>query len=150
MINYEEVIKYINMTGEKSKIYVGGDSRKFLVNNVWMAYYATVIVVHINGNNGCRIFGQKEKEIDYDKRKNRPSTRLMNEVYKITDLYMNLKSLLKSKDIEIHLDINPKKEHVSNMVMTQAIGYVTGMTGIKPVIKPDSFAASSAADMFLR
>lgn len=149
MFNLNEIVEYIKNTSEKSKIYIGGDSRRFLVNEKWIAYYALVIVIHINGNNGCKIFGYKTKELDYDKKRDRPVNRLMNEVYKIADLYLQLSPLIDRK-IEIHLDLNPKKEHASNQVLNQAIGYITGVCGVKPVIKPDSFAASTAADKFLR
>lgn len=149
MLNLTEAINYIRSTNEKSRVYIGGDSRRFLVNSRWTAYYALAIVVHINGNNGCRIFGYKTKEPDYDKKRDRPTNRLMTEVYKIADLYLQLAPQI-DREIQVHLDINPKKEHASNQVLNQAIGYITGVCGVKPVIKPNSFAASTAADKFLR
>ena len=149
MFDLKEIVEYVKNTDEKSKVYIGGDSRRFLVNNQWVAYYALAVVIHINGNNGCKIFGYKTKEIDYDKKRDRPVNRLMNEVYKIADLYLELSPLI-NKEIQIHLDLNPKKEHASNQVLVQAVGYITGVCGVKPVIKPNSFAASTAADKFLR
>jgi len=150
MLNLAEIVDYIKDSGENSKVYIGGDSRRFLVNNRWTAYYAVVVVIHINGNNGCRIFGHKTKEPDYDKKRDRPVNRLMTEVYKIADLYLQLAPLIKDKKIQVHLDINSKKEHASSQVLSQAIGYITGVCGVKPIVKPDSFAASTAADKFLR
>ena len=149
MFDLKEIVEYVKNTDEKSKVYIGSDSRRFLVNNQWVAYYALAVVIHINGNNGCKIFGYKTKEIDYDKKRDRPVNRLMNEVYKIADLYLELSPLI-NKEIQIHLDLNPKKEHASNQVLVQAVGYITGVCGVKPVIKPNSFAASTAADKFLR
>ena len=150
MLNLTEIADYIKTSGEKSKVYIGGDSRRFLVNNRWTAYYAVVVVIHINGNNGCRVFGHKMREPDYDKKRDRPVNRLMTEVYKIADLYLQLAPLIEGREIQVHLDLNPKKEHASNQVVSQAIGYIAGVCGVKPVIKPDSFAASTAADKFLR
>jgi predicted RNase H-related nuclease YkuK (DUF458 family) len=150
MINLQEIVDYINNSHEKSKIYIGGDSRRFLVNNIWTAYYAVVVVIHINSNNGCRIFGYKEKEPDYDRKRNKPVNRLMTEVYKIADMYLQLSPLIKDREIQVHLDINPSEKHASNSVMQQAMGYINGVCGVNPIIKPNSFAASSAADRFLR
>jgi predicted RNase H-related nuclease YkuK (DUF458 family) len=149
-MNLQEIVDYVNNSDEKSKVYIGGDSRRFLVNNVWTAYYAIVVVIHINGNNGCRIFGHKEKEPDYDKKRNKPVNRLMTEVYKIADMYLQLSPLIKDREIQVHLDINPSEKHASNSVMQQAMGYIHGVCGVNPIIKPNSFAASSAADRFLR
>ena len=47
--------------------------------------------------------------------------------------------------LEIHADINPNPEHDSNKALQQAVGYILGM-GYEFKIKPDAWAASSAAD----
>ena len=72
--------------------------------------------------------------------------RLMNEVYKVSDLYLKLAEIMPDYDIQVHLDINPDEKHGSNCVVQQAIGYIRGTCNVIPFVKPDAFAASCAAD----
>jgi predicted RNase H-related nuclease YkuK (DUF458 family) len=50
------------------------------------------------------------------------------------------------KEMQIHLDINPDKAHGSSCVLQEAIGYIRGTCNVIPLIKPNAFAASFAAD----
>jgi predicted RNase H-related nuclease YkuK (DUF458 family) len=70
----------------------------------------------------------------------------MNEVYKISELYLKLQEVLVNRDVEVHLDINPDDDHVSNVVLSQAVGYIKGTCNVIPLVKPNAFAASYAAD----
>ena len=70
----------------------------------------------------------------------------MNEVYKISELYLKLQEVLVDRDVEVHLDINPDDDHVSNVVLSQAVGYIKGTCNVIPLVKPNAFAASYAAD----
>jgi predicted RNase H-related nuclease YkuK (DUF458 family) len=106
------------------------------------------IVVHINGNNGCKIFGETVREIDYETKRNKPRMRLMTEVYKIAELYLKLHDVLEDREVEVHLDINPNEMHGSSCVVNEAIGYIRGMCNVVPMVKPKAFAASYAADRF--
>ena len=74
--------------------------------------------------------------------------RLMNEVQKVCELYVQLAPFIDEFDIEIHCDISTDTKNGSNCVATQAAGYVLGVTGITPKLKPDAFAASFGADRF--
>jgi len=112
----------------------------------WHARYATVAIIHKNGKNGCRIFSNVSIEADYDLKKNRPKMRMMNEVSKVCSLYTQLAPFIDEYDIEIHLDINTDPKHGSNCAANEAAGFVLGMTGIEPKLKPDSWAASFGAD----
>ena len=70
----------------------------------------------------------------------------MNEIYKISELYLKLADVLIDRDVEVHLYINPKEEHNSSVVLSQAIGYIKGTCNVIPLVKPDAFAASYCAD----
>lgn len=143
----EEVKQVIRESSESTKIYIGADSERYVnKSGVWQADYTVAIVVHVDGNKGCKIFGDISSEIDYDRRKDRPSYRLMNEVYKATQMYMDLEEAIGDRHVEVHLDLNPDYMHGSSCVVNQAIGYVQGVTNIRPMVKPDAFAASYAAD----
>lgn len=134
--------------GDSSAIYIGADSEVLWSHehNSWVADYALAIVVHINSNNGCSVFGYIEREPLYLKQHDKPALRLMTEVYKVAELYLELEPYIGDKQVEIHLDINPGKEHASNVVVQQAIGYIKGVCNVNPSIKPKAFAASYAAD----
>lgn len=147
-INIQEVTEFIEKQGPNTKIYFGGDSERFKRNGIWYAEYYTVIVIHIDGKHGCKVFGEIVSERDYDSKKNKPRMRLMNEVIKIAELYLKLSDILEDKEVEIHLDINSDKKFGSNCIVTEAIGYIKGTCNIVPIIKPNSFAASHCADRF--
>jgi predicted RNase H-related nuclease YkuK (DUF458 family) len=103
-------------------------------------------VIHYDGSRGCKVFGRAEKERDFDQRIDRPAYRLMNEVYKASQLYMDLAEAIGDRHAEVHLDINPNIIHGSSCVLQQAIGYVRGVCNVTPRVKPEAFAASYAAD----
>jgi predicted RNase H-related nuclease YkuK (DUF458 family) len=119
-----------------------------MINNEWWADYILAIVVHIDGKHGCKLFGEVIRERDFDQKQNRPRMRLMNEVYKVSDLYLRLVDVIIDRDVEVHLDINPSELHGSNCVINEAIGYIRGTCNVIPMIKPKAFAASYAADRF--
>tara|TARA_R110000868_G_C10491482_1_gene730258 strand:+ start:21 stop:491 length:471 start_codon:yes stop_codon:yes gene_type:complete len=147
-LNLNEVKTFIEAQTPETKIYLGCDSERFRIDNVWYADYILAIVVHIDGKHGCKLFGEVVRERDYDQKQNRPSYRLMNEVYKVSELYLKLSEVLVDRDVEVHLDINPDEEHGSNCVINQAIGYIKGTCNVVPLVKPQAFAASYAADRF--
>jgi predicted RNase H-related nuclease YkuK (DUF458 family) len=147
-INLEEVKAFIEAQTPETKIYLGVDSERFNMNGVWYADYITAIVVHINGNNGCKIFGEVQRERDYDQKKNKPRYRLMNEVYKVSELYLKLADVLGDRQVEVHLDINPNEMHGSSCVINEAVGYIRGTCNVVPLVKPNAFAASYAADRY--
>ena len=141
-----DLVNLLTTLNNNTKIYFGCDSIRKIVNDVWYARYATCVIVHKNGNNGCRIFSQESTEPDYDVRMNRPSMRLMNETMKVCEAYTQLIPWIDGFDVEIHLDINPDKAHGSSVVVQQPIGYIKGLCNIIPMTKPKAFAASCAAD----
>jgi predicted RNase H-related nuclease YkuK (DUF458 family) len=146
-LDIQEVADFINSCEPETKVYLGCDSERVHVNDVWYADYVIAVVVHINGNNGCRIFGAVERERDFEQKANRPKMRLMNEVYRVADTYLQLSELI-AHDIEVHLDINPNEMYGSSVAVNEAVGYIKGMCNVVPMVKPRAFAASYAADQF--
>lgn len=144
----EDIVDVLITVDENTKIYLGCDSVRFRKEGVWYAKFATVCVIHINGKNGCKVFSHRSVERDYDIKKNRPSLRLMNEVQKVCELYGQLAPFIDEFPIEIHIDINPNPIFGSNCVATQAAGYVLGVTGIEPHLKPNALSASFCADHY--
>lgn len=146
-LNLHNIQEYISNEPLSSKIYIGTDSTtRKTRNNTWIATYYTVVVIHKNGRNGCKIFGEISEEQDFNHNKKKPTFRLMNECYKASETYLKLADIIGKREVEIHLDLNPKKKYASSLIVDQAIGYIKGTCGIIPMIKPNSFAASYAAD----
>jgi len=140
----------------EGRIYLGCDSQSFKRYNLkarcyelW-ARYAVVLVVHINNSQGCKIFSYQESERVYDAQANKPRLRLMSEVYKTVEAYLEMSVLLEQRDVEIHLDVNPSQSHASNAVVKQAVGYVKGVTNLDALIKPNAWAGSTTADFVVR
>ena len=145
-IQINNIIELLLECSPDTKVYLGCDSIRYSKNNISMARYATVLIVHKNGNNGCKIFSHMSKEPNYDMKPNRPKMRMMKEVQKVCELYYQVGPLIDEFEIEIHLDVNTDPKHGSNCAANEAAGYVLGMTGIEPKLKPDSWAASVGAD----
>lgn len=147
-IDVDEVRNFLSSQSEETKIYLGCDSERVRVGGQFFADYTIAIVVHINGKNGCKLFGEVIREKDFDQRIDRPNVRLMNEVFKVSEMYLKLADVLVDRYCEIHLDLNPSDLYKSNAVMNQAIGYIRGTCNIVPFIKPRAWAASYAADRY--
>ena len=145
-LNLEEVKEFIEKQTPETKIYLGCDSERLRVDGVWYADYILAIVVHIDGKHGCKLFGEVIREKDFDKKVSRPRYRLMNEAYKLSELYLKLFDVLEDREVEVHLDINPDEVFGSSCVIQEAIGYIRGTCNVIPMVKPKAFAASYAAD----
>lgn len=145
-MNIEEVKNFIRQQSPSTKIYIGADSVRFKEGKTWYADYTLAVVVHVDGRHGCKIFGEVQRELDYDAKKSKPAVRLMNEVYKVSELFQSLIDVLEDRHVEVHLDINPDEKYGSSCVVQQAIGYIKGTCNVIPMVKPNAFAASYAAD----
>jgi predicted RNase H-related nuclease YkuK (DUF458 family) len=145
-MNLAEVKQFIEAQSPSTKIYIGADSERFKIDGKWYADYTVAVVVHIDGCHGCKIFGEIHRELDYDQKKSKPALRLMNEVYKVSELFQTLANVLQDRHVEVHLDINPNEAYGSSCVVQQAIGYIKGTCNVVPMVKPRAFAASYAAD----
>ena len=143
----EKVKEFIRNTSTTTSIYIGADSERYRGrNDQWYADYTVAIVIHLDSSRGCKVFGKVDSERDFDNRHDRPATRLMNEVYRAAQMYLDLIDAIGERHCEVHLDINPDEMHGSSCVIQQATGYIRGMCGFPPKVKPEAFSASYAAD----
>lgn len=147
-MDMDEVRAFIASSSPQTRVYVGGDSERHKVNGVWYADYTVCVVVHIDGCHGCKVFGQTVRERDYDQKKNAPRMRLMNEVYKIAELFQEIKDSIGDRKFEVHIDVNPDEKYGSSCVLSEAVGYVKAMCNVVPLVKPNSPAATFCADRF--
>lgn len=145
-INKEELKEYLKNCGPETKIYLGCDSERFRIKGEWHADYMLCIVVHVNGNNGAKIFGEVHRERIWDKNPKKPGMRLMNEVVKVANLFLEFSDVLEDYEVEVHIDVNRSKSHASNTIMQEALGYIRGVCMLEPKLKPEAWCASTAAD----
>lgn len=148
----DQIRKYLSTASKTSKVYIGCDSKRYRVKDKktgkveWFANYNTAVVVHINSNNGCKLFTETETERDFDKNKQKPKLRMLNEAMKTAEAYIQLEEDLLDFDVEVHLDINESPKYGSNSALAEAVGYLKGVTGLTVRVKPEAWAASYAAD----
>lgn len=145
--DYPELRQYI-LDHPDAKIFFGCDSQRFKKDKVWHARYIVCAIVYEKDDN--KIFAEISVEKDYDSNPGKPALRLMNEVYKVSETVRELADVLEDRKFEVHLDINPNILHGSSCVINQATGYILGVNGIKPVVKPDSWAASCVSDHLVK
>ena len=144
----DEVKSYIESCSMETSIYVGCDSYRFKKEGKWYARYTSVVVVHLDTKRGCKVWGLIDTQPDYDQKKNKPKMRMLEEVRRTVDMYLEIADAIGDRRVELHLDINKSELHGSNVAYSEALGYVKGMTGMDAIVKPNSPAASFCADHF--
>jgi len=74
--------------------------------------------------------------------------RLLKEVWKSVDLGLQFSPLVMG-ELTVHIDANPVVAHKSSAYVQELVGLVVGQ-GFRALIKPESWAASHAADHVVR
>lgn len=133
----------IRNSSQESSIYIGCDSRR--IPSKKKALFSTVIVLHKDSKRGCAVFHNQIALPDYGQL--RP--RLMTETQLAIEAFTAIEDVIGNRKLEIHLDVNSDPKHASNVVAAEALGWVRSL-GIQARIKPDSFAATTAADHCVR
>lgn len=139
---WSEAKEAIRKSSSQSSVYIGCDSLVLPNGNV---DYSTVIVLHRNSKNGCKVFHNSVRQRDFGNLR----ARLMTEVQYALEAFHEIAEVLGKRKLEIHLDINPDPRYASNVVTAEAIGWVRSL-GLVAKVKPHSFAATSAADHFVK
>jgi len=144
---YDKAREAILNSSEASSVYIGADSIRFKrKDGHWYAKYSTVIILHMDSKHGARIFHKNIEMRDFGNLRQR----LISEVGFAIEAATAILDVLGERKLEIHLDINPNPKYKSNVAVKEALGYVKGTLGIDAKIKPDSFAATHAADHVVR
>lgn len=152
---WDEIQEFVDAQSPETKLYLGTDSEPRapkIVDGKTVIYvdYAVLLAVHIDGCHGCKLFGQVERGISYEKNPKNPSQRLLQEVYCLLPVYERLNNMFPHLLIKPHLDLNSDDEYASAKIRKQAVGLVMGVCGIKPEVKPLALAASFGADRLAR
>jgi len=154
VFDVQEIKQYI-LDNPEARVIIGGDSQKIstkkrrkLKIQDKTARFVTCVIVYQKDRN--KIFYEVSKEKDLDHNPGKPMMRMLKETEKIVEIAMKLEDVLLDREFEIHLDINTKKEYGSNCALGAAVGYVWGTVGVEPIVKPDSWAASTVADWIVK
>lgn len=127
----------------KYKVVIGTDSQTAEQQTL----FVTALIIHRVGH-GAKLF--------YRKLKSKPVTDLRTQIYKETQLSLELMDVLKESSLldlvadwplEIHLDIGQQGE--TRKLIQEVVGWVTSI-GYIAKIKPYSYGASSVADKFTK
>lgn len=141
-VDIEEVKEYIRNSSDQSSVYIGCDSKRFGKKDKRFVAYACVILVHLDTKHGAKMFSFQRVERDFGNLRQR----MINEAVFACEIGYEILESIGDRTFEIHLDINPDKKHKSSVAVKEASGMVLGMFGEEPKIKPEAFAASTAAD----
>ena len=133
------------IAGDKMKISIGTDSKFHPRREAWSVSYGTIIAFTF-GNTGTHLI--MKRSVLRGTGKLSMFDRLWNEVQITVDLATWIKDNLGITP-EVHLDVNPNKQHRSNIIHDAAKGYAESM-GFKAETKPDSPIAACASDHFVR
>lgn len=145
-MNLEEVKKAIRSSSSSTRIYLGCDSK---VNRKKHIKFCTVVILHIDGKHGGKMFSRVETEPFYGK-PSVPKMRLLQEVQKVVELGLEIQESIGDRHFEVHLDLNTDPKYKSQGAAQEACGYVLGSLGIDAKLKPEAFAASTAADTLVQ
>jgi predicted RNase H-related nuclease YkuK (DUF458 family) len=139
----EEIQEAIRKSSMTTKVYVGCDSKILMRGK--MAKFATVVILHIDGKHGGKLFSIVQTEAIFGSPRT-PKMRLLTEAYKAIDIASKIADVVGDRHFEVHLDFNLNEQYKSQAAVKEATAYVLGSVGIRPKFKPDAFAASTAAD----
>ena len=82
-----EVQDFLANTSPESSVYLGCDSMRLKKKGNWFALYTVVVVVHKESKHGAKLFGYNVLEPDHENNPSRPFMRMMNEAYKVVEMY---------------------------------------------------------------
>lgn len=139
----EEIQEAIKNSSKTTKVYVGCDSK--VTHKGTRAKFATVVILHLEGCHGGKLYSIIEEENVYGDLRN-PKMRLLTEAHKAIEVASKVLDVIEDRPFQLHLDFNLNEQHKSFAAVKEATAYVLGVLGCKPLFKPNAFAASTAAD----
>jgi predicted RNase H-related nuclease YkuK (DUF458 family) len=120
-------------------VHVGTDS----LQSGRSTHFVTVVVIRTPGKGGRVAYRREVVPRVASLRE-----RLLLEVWKSVDLGLLFSPLVKG-ELTVHIDANPVVRHKSSQYVQELVGLVVGQ-GFRAAIKPESWAATHAADHVAR
>ena len=135
-----DILQFVcDATKDGQAVHVGTDS----LQTGRLTQFVTVVVI-LTPRKGGRVAYRKETV----PRITSLRERLLKEVWKSVDLGLHFSPIVKG-ELTVHIDANPVVAHKSSAYVQELVGLVVGQ-GFKALIKPESWAASHAADHVVR
>ncbi len=139
-VKIADILQFVSdATRDGQSVHVGTDS----LQRGRLTQFVTVVVI-LTPRKGGRVAYRKETVPRIASLRER----LLQEVWKSVDLGLQLSPLVPG-ELTVHIDANPVVAHKSSAYVQELVGLVVGQ-GFKALIKPDSWAASHAADHAVR
>ncbi len=139
-VKIPDILQFVSdVTNDGQAVHVGTDS----LQTGRLTQFVTVVVI-LTPRKGGRVAYRKETV----PRITSLRERLLKEVWKSVDLGLHFSPIVKG-DLTVHIDANPVVAHKSSAYVQELVGLVVGQ-GFKALIKPESWAASHAADHVVR
>jgi predicted RNase H-related nuclease YkuK (DUF458 family) len=139
-IKIPDILQFVAQASKDGQaVHIGTDSlqtRRF-------TQFVTVVVI-LTPRKGGRVAYRREIVPRFTSLRER----LLKEVWKSVVLGLQFTSIMKG-DLTVHIDANPVVAHKSSAYVQGLVGLVVGQ-GFKALIKPESWAASHAADHVVR
>jgi len=118
------------------KIYVGGDSQHFQRGCKHVQVLACKMYPGVT-----YWYSEEYVDMQYDN----PDRRIQKEIFDTIKLAEKFQQKLPHREFEVHFDVNPNEGNLSNKFASMATSVAQGY-GWSVALKPQSFAASGAAD----
>jgi hypothetical protein len=139
-VKIADILQFVrDATRDGQSVHIGTDS----LQTGRLTQFVTVVVI-LTPRKGGRVAYRKETVPRIASLRER----LLQEVWKSVDLGLQLTPLVPG-ELTVHIDANPVVAHKSSAYVHELVGLVVGQ-GFKALIKPDSWAASHAADHAVR
>ena len=139
--SFKDIIEKIN-SNNAYQIHVGCDSHKRGDTYI----FAIVIAGYISRRGGTFYFHKKRSK---DDALDSMRFRLMKEAELAIEAARLLRNVFPSRNINVHLDLNPNKKYPSSKFLTSAVSWVNSY-GFRAITKPHSWASSSLADAYAK
>jgi len=139
-IKIPDILQFVAEASKDGQaVHIGADS----LQTGSFTQFVTVVVILTTGKGG-RVAYRREVV----PRVTSLRERLLKEVWRSVDLGLQFTSIVKG-DLTVHIDANPVVAYKSSAYVQELVGLVVGQ-GFKALIKPESWAASHAADHVVR
>jgi predicted RNase H-related nuclease YkuK (DUF458 family) len=135
-----DILQFVTeATRNGQEVHVGTDS----LQTGRFTQFCTVVIVHTPGKGGRVAYSREVIPRITSLRE-----RLQKEVWASVTVALLIAPTVPGR-LSVHIDANPEPRHRSSQFVQELVGMVMGQ-GFRAVIKPDSYAASHAADWIVR
>ena len=139
-VRIADILQFVrDASRDRQAVHVGTDSQQ----SGRFTQFVTVVVILTPGKGGRVAYRRTIVPRITSLRE-----RLLKEVWESVDLGLRFSPIVEG-ELTVHIDANPVVTHKSSQYVQELVGLVVGQ-GFKALIKPESWAASHAADHVVR